>query len=635
MSATRPSAAADAPAGPEIDPPSVAGAGIDFNAARSSLQNACGDCHGGAEPDGGFSLRSIEHEDSLGSAPDDWMRARRRVLDGSMPPEDAETLPLDERLSLVRWIDGAVHRALLASGESAGPPIVRRMTAHEYSNTIRDLLSVHYDAGHALPQDIAGGEGFNNATETLIVAPIHAEKFLDAATAALDYAGRDSAARGLLMPHQPSSDADETAAASANLAKLVERAFRRPVSASELAPFERLFADARADGLAFDLAMFYAFRGVLTSPGFLFLSESAPQTPEAEEPLSDWELASRLSYFLWATMPDQALRDAAGRGELKSAAAVRDQASRMLTVEGRLNDSLKHFVGQWLGTADLGGAKQVDPKRHPWVQDHHVAALREQPVYVVESVIRENRSLLELIDSDWTFLNVELLGLYQIDESEVEAKEAKRVAQHLVRVGLPDKHRYRSGLLGAGGVMVITSYPHRSSPVLRGGWTLDKLLGVELPPPPPNTPKLDDTHGAGADETLRERLVRHRADPACAGCHSRIDPVGFALENFDELGRWRASDESGPIDAAATMPGGTTIDGVAGLKQFLVENKDDFVRCVTEKMLAYALARGLKVSDYATIETITTRLKDNDYRAQELVLGIVESKPFRFKGEPQ
>jgi hypothetical protein len=370
-------------------------------------------------------------------------------------------------------------------------------------------------------------------------------------------------------------------------------------------------------------------RGILISPQFLFLSESAPTEANVTEPLTNHELAARLSYFLWASMPDKELREAADAGKLSDPEELKRQTVRMLTDEGtHLNDSLVHFVGQWLGTADWGRSKAPDPEVHDWVRDHHTSAMRNQPVYMFESMLQKNDSLLDLIDSDWTFLNEELLRVYKIDRKYIEAK---RFAQHLVRVELPEKYEYRGGLLGAGATMGVSAYPRRSSPVLRGAWILDKLLGVELPPPPPDVPKLDESEYVAKAQTLRERLERHRADPACATCHDRIDPIGFALENFDELGRWRERDAGGEIDSVAILADATKLEGLAGLKGYLLENKAQFVRHLTEKMLGYALARGLGPHDQCTVEKIAQRLEANEYRAHELVLGIVASEPFRHK----
>ncbi len=600
-----------------------------FDAARVALGRSCGDCHGDEEGEGGFSLGPLANEDSLRTHYDEWMHLRQRVADGSMPPDYAKPVPIDERLALVHWLDAAAREAICRDGESPGPAMFRRMAAHEYSNTIRDLLGTHFDAGSILPQDAAGGEGFNNAAETLTISPIHAEKYVQAATDALAYAASDSEARDTLIRRRPSESTSESDVAKANLARLVNRAFRRPAADEEIAPYVTLYEEARGDGLDFEQATLYAMRAVLVSPQFLFLSETPPADPAVAEPLTDWELATRLSYFLWASMPDRALRRTADKGRLSDPEELKNQVVRMLGAGTHLNDTLIHFVGQWLGTADWGQAKQVDTEKRDWIRDHHVAAMRNQPVYIFESLLRENGSLLELIDADWTFLNAELLGLYKMDRSKIK----EEMNQHLRRVQLPEEYRYRAGLLGSGGVMAVTAYPRRSSPVLRGVWVLDALQGVELPPPPPDVPQFDESHDAAERQTLRERLEQHRADPACATCHDRIDGIGFALENFDELGRWRDRDAGGPIDPVGELPGGRTIDGLAGLKQYLLENKTQFVRHLTEKMLGYALARGLRPADLATVESIVARLEANDYRAQELVLGIVASTPFRMKGE--
>jgi hypothetical protein len=601
---------------------------LDSDSATRLLAASCGDCHGGPEPEGKFSLDSLADADSLARRHDDWTRLRQRLADGSMPPDDAEPLLLDDRLRLIEWLDAATGEALRREGESAGPPMFRRMAEYEYSNTIRDLLGTHFDAGHDLPQDLAGGEGFNNAAETLTISPIHAEKFLEAATAALDYAAQDVDSRNLLIPHRATESSPSLDAARADILEFANRAYRRPANATDVEPYVRLFQDAEADGLNFEQALFYALRGVLTSPQFLFLSEEAPVNPDVAEPLTDWELATRLSYFLWASMPDRQLREAADAGRLSDPEELRRQSLRMLEEGTHLNDSLVQFVGQWLGTADLGRSKDVDRQRHTWVQDHHVAAMRNQPVYIVESIFRTNASLLELIDADWTFMNEELASAYKLERKKIDGK----FSQHLVRVTLPEEYRARSGLLGCGGVMAVTAYPRRTSPVLRGVWVLDKMLGVKLPPPPPNVPALDDSGDVVQAKTVRERLELHRADPACASCHNRIDPIGFTLENFDELGRWRDHDDGGKIDPTAELPTGQRVEGVAGLKQYLLANKEQFVRHLTQKMLGYALARGLRPSDQATVEMIVERLQAKGYKSQELMLGIVESKPFRFKG---
>jgi hypothetical protein len=597
-----------------------------FAGATQLLHQSCGDCHAGGAEEGEFELEQISGEQSLASQFERWQKVRQRINDRSMPPADSEPLEDTARDALVTWIDRESVAAVCRQGPVAGPPLLRRLARHEYSNTIRDLLDIHFDAGQGLPEDTAGGEGFNNAAETLIISPIHAEKYLQAASDALDYAARDAGARKRLLGARPSDDPQsEEQAARKNLLSLANRAFRRPVEPQELDRYVALFQAARDDELTFDVAVLYAMRGILISPSFLFITESPPARIGEAEPLSDHELAVRLSYFLWASTPDDELRRAADAGELSNPEELKKQTLRMLKARGtHLQDSLEQFVGSWLGTADLGRSKQVDRERHPHIEDPHVAALRNQPIHVLESILQKDESLLSLIDAPWTFLNNELVRVYGLRKDKIK----EDFVQNLKRVELPDEYRHRGGLLGMGGVLAVSSYPGRSSPVLRGAWVLEKMLGVELPPPPPNVPALEDSVEAAEASTLRQRLERHREDASCASCHDRIDPIGFALENFDEIGAWRERDAGGAIDAVAKLPNGEQIEGIAGLKNYLMQQSDTFVRVITRKMLGYALGRSLQPTDLCTVELIVQRLQANDYRGQELVLGIVTSKPF-------
>lgn len=602
---------------------------LSFEGATALLRTACADCHAAGAEEGGLALERVwEAEESLKSEFERWEKIRERVNDRTMPPADSDPLEDHDREALVQWIERAALEQLCGEGAKAGPPLLRRLAKHEYSNSIRDLLNVHFDAGQGLPDETAGGEGFNNAAETLIISPIHAEKYLQAAVDALDYAAHNDEARKRLLAVRPDESKPEDQAARENIAKLAGRAFRRPVAAEEIDRLVSLYDAARQDELPWDEAVLYAMRGILISPSFLFIAESNPQQPNLAVPLSDHEVAVRLSYFLWASTPDAELRRVADEGKLNNEEELKRQTLRMIGKRGtHLLDSMEQFIGSWLGTADLGRAKKVDRERHRWVEDPHVAALRNQPVYAMQSILQENESLLMLLDADWTFLNDELARVYKIKKDQVEGD----FVQQLVRVKLPEQYGYRGGLLGMGGVYVVSSYPGRSSPVLRGAWVLDKMLGVELPPPPPGVPPLDESKAAMEAQTLRQRFEQHRQNKTCASCHDRIDPIGFALENFDELGVWRDRDEGGTIDAVAILPNGNQIDGVEGLKAYLMNHKETFIRNLSRKMLGYALGRSLQSTDLCTVESIVQRLRDNDYHAQELVLGIVTSPPFRQK----
>jgi hypothetical protein len=601
---------------------------IGFAEASEILRASCSDCHAAGAGEGGFSIDEISTRESVDAATDRWMTVRERIVERTMPPADAEPLPAKERERLAEWIDDAVLEAILDRGPQAGPPNLRRLARHEYANTVRDLLEVHFNAGEDLPEDGAGGEGFTNAAETLTISPIHAEKYLAAATRALDYASRDSSARDRLLATRPGEEMSEREAAAKNLKRLAARAYRRPVDDGEVERLVNVYAAARDEGLRFDEAVLYAMRGVLISPHFLFILESPPSAQGRAERLTPHELATRLSYFLWASMPDDELRAAADDGSIVTPEGLREQTIRMLKHDStHLRDSMGQFVGQWLGTADVGAAKRIDTEKHSWWEEPHAAAFRNQPVYVFEEILRDDRSILELIDAEWTYLNRFLLDVYDLDRDEIDGN----LRGNLNRFTLSGGARRRGSLLSMGGVLAVSAYPRRSSPVLRGVWVLEKILGRELPPPPPDVPELEESETAETQMTLRERLQRHRADATCASCHDRIDPIGFTLENFDEVGRWREKDDGGPIDPSATLPDGTQLGGLDGLKTYLLDHRREFARELTRKMLGYALGRALRPSDRCTVETVVGRLEGSGYNSHELILGIVESVPFRMK----
>jgi mono/diheme cytochrome c family protein len=622
---------------------------LEMPAVKALLTTHCADCHGGGADEGGFRIEKLEDVRSLVSDFEDWQIVRRRIHDMEMPPASSEPIPDTDRDALIQWIDQAIRQAACDPSIPRGPAPLRRLTRNEYRNTIRDLLGIHFDASHVLPSEGSGGEGFDNAAEVLLISPLHAEKYLDAAKMALEHAERDERAREHLIagrrdrgrgrrggsrdpaavPEQPGeAEVDDEVRAHRVLLRFAERAYRRPVADEEVAPLVELYKAARQDNATFESACFYAMQGVLISPHFLFRVES-PNESEVPVPLTDHELAVRLSYFLWETMPDEPLRRAADAGELSDPEKLRAQVLRMLG-DSRLLDASLSFTGQWLGTAELGRTIFPDPELYPWIDDPTRAAMRDQPGYVFAEILRTDASLLELIDARWTFLTTELVRLYKIPRKELEGE----IRQHLVRVELPEGSIHGS-LLTMSGVMAVASYPKRTSPVLRGVWVLDNLLGSPPPPPPPDIPALDEAKVESGALSMREQFAAHRANPTCATCHDRLDPIGFALENLDMVGRWRDNDAAGPIDASAQLPDGKKIDGVQGLKQHLLEQRDVFVEQLARKLLGYALGRGLVAADLCALDTIVQRVREADYHAHALVLAIVESEPFRTKPRSQ
>lgn len=400
------------------------------------------------------------------------------------------------------------------------------------------------------------------------------------------------------------------------IARFAERAFRRPVSPDELERVVQIFRLAHDRGESYERAVQVALTTVLASPRFLFLIE--PEEARDDRPLTDFELASRLSYFLWSSMPDEPLFREAREGTLR--ANLRRQVVRMLA-DTRSEAFVKNFSGQWLQLRKLG-AVNPDADLFPGFDGALREAMRGETERYFAHVLRENRSILELLDSDYTFVNGPLARHYGIDG--VAGEEFRRVT-------LAD--RRRGGVLTQASVLTLTSNPNRTSPVKRGQWILQQILGTPPPPPPPDVAKLDESRQAADASSLRERMQAHRANPECASCHKQMDPLGFAMENYDAIGRWRGLDGGFPIDPSGELIGGLKFADAGQLKQVLKSSATKkFARCVVENMLTYGLGRGLDAHDYCTVEEIRGKLARDGYRAHNILFGIVESRAFLNRG---
>ena len=429
--------------------------------------------------------------------------------------------------------------------------------------------------------------------------------------------------RRRLFVCRPADGEAEEPCARRILTRLARRAWRRPVGAADVDPLLDLFALGRADGERFEDGVEMALSGVLVSPSFLF---RAPRPPEDGEPgaayaLSDVDLASRLSFFLWSSIPDERLLDLAERGRLSDPPVLERQVSRMLA-DPKAAALVENFGGQWLHLRNVAGWTP-DPARFPDFDDSLRYAFERETALFLDHLIREDRNVLELIDADYTFLNERLAGFYGI--GGVDGGYFRRV---------PLAGGARGGVLTHGSVLMVTSYPTRTSPVLRGKWVLENLLGAPPPPPPPDVPALAADAGASAGG-LREALERHRADPACAACHAKLDPLGFALENFDAVGAWRTEDGGAPVDASGTLPDGALVDGPAGLRRVLRERRVEFVETLAAKLLTYAIGRGLEWYDRPAVREIRRRTETGDHRFSALVAAVVDSVPFRLRRIPE
>ena len=409
-------------------------------------------------------------------------------------------------------------------------------------------------------------------------------------------------------------------AAEQILRGILRKAYRRPVETADIAPLLTLYDRAAQRGDPFEERIRLALKAVLVEPDFLFKLEKRNEKPGIY-PMGQFEMASRLSYFLWSTMPDEELNTLAAQGRLQNPQVLAAQVDRMLD-DPKSRAFTSTFIGQWLGTQDLGG--RVAPMLTE-IQEFYnppvAADLRAEPILIFERILAENRSLLELLTGDYTYLTERLVKFYQLED---KFKEVHGNTPQLVQ--WPDARR--AGVMTSGAVLAITSHYMQSSPVLRGAWVLDTLLGTPVPPPPPNVPQL----AAGKKNAvhMREKILAHRNDPACSACHKLMDPIGFALENFDWTGRWRDKESDGTaIDATGSLASGEKFDGPAELRQALLSKKSEYLRHLSGKVLGYALGRNLQDGDSCTVQHLVDTLEKDNYRARTLIREIVLSIPFR------
>ena len=429
----------------------------------------------------------------------------------------------------------------------------------------------------------------------------------------------DTPTRRRLFTCTPASEAEERPCAAEIVGTLARRAYRRPVSDDDLDTLLDFFDIGRQGG-SFDAGIGLALERVLADPEFLYRIEQDPvdSPPNAIYAIPDLDLASRLSFFLWSSIPDDELLAAAEDGSLGDPVVLEQQVRRMLA-DPRAAALVDNFAGQWLHFRNLEGV-YPDPLIFPDFDDNLREAFETETNLFINSLIREDRSMLDLLRADYSYVNERLAVHYGIPD--VYGNRFRKVTF---------AEGERAGLLSHGSVMTVTSYPNRTSPVLRGKWVLENLLGAPPPEPPPDVPTLEEENEAGEPLTMRQAMVRHREDPACSVCHAPMDPIGFSLENFDAIGRWRATTAGVPVDASGTLPDGADFDGPTGLRDLLLARPDDFVGTVTEKLMGYALGRAIQYYDAPTVRRIVREAAGDDYRWSSIVLGIVKSTAFQMR----
>lgn len=587
---------------------------------RPRLESYCLSCHG-EKKRGGLDLRPFRDRTDVLASRRVFENVLKQVNGGLMPPEGKPQPTAAERRELVTWLESELFFCDCRRPDP-GHVTVRRLNRVEYNHTIRDLTGLDLHPADDFPPDDTG-YGFDNIGDVLSIPPVLFERYLGAARLVADrlvFTNAANAASPAGVWTQPAGGASADARAALarrQLDAFAFRAFRRPVASAELDRLMSFYRDAAAAGDAFDVAMRHAVVAVLVSPQFLFRGEPAAVHGPGPVALDEFALASRLSYFLWSSMPDDELRSLAVSGRLRR--QLEAQVRRMLR-DPKAQAFVENFAGQWLQLRKLDEV-QPDATEFPAFNPALRASMRRESEKFFERILREDRSVLDFIAADWTFVDAALARHYGLEPVAGEGLQLVKLQ------GSP-----RGGLLGQAAILTLTSNPTRTSPVKRGKWVLENLLGTPPPPPPPNVPLLNESKQARLTGSLRQRMEQHRADPACANCHALMDPIGFGLENYDGVGAWRTRDGEFAIDPAGRLADGTAFAGAVELRQILLTTRrEEFLRCLASKLLTYALGRGLEYYDRCAVEEITRALERNQYRLSAAIVAVVNSVPFQMQ----
>ena len=575
----------------------------------------CSDCHGAKKQKGGMTFHTALKNPGAAAFHRQWKQSATSLKAHEMPPDDAKKTPTEEEArTFIDW----VSKMKYMSPKDPGAFVIRRLNRVEYANTLRDLLGADPEWARSLPEEVVGA-GYLNA-----LSPLLMEQYLTITNDVLSrvLAPEDAPPNALqktLFGEAPSGGADQHEAARNAVRALARKAYRRPPRDSELAVLMSVFDLAMENNRSYFSSLRLVLKALLVSPQFLFITPADEPEPGKEiVPVDDHQLASRLSYLVWATMPDRELSSLADQGRLRNHEVLGSQVKRLLT-DPRSRALFDGFGAQWLGLDKLA-SKAFDAAKFPQMTSEMRAAMYDEARLLFEVIVRENRSLLGFLDADFTFLNGTLASLYGL-ESEVRGPEMRRVS-----LSNPN----RGGILGMPGVLATTSFPDRTSPVNRGVWVLEQVLGEHVPPAPPNVPSLDKQDKRKiANLSLRQRTELHRTNAVCAHCHKTLDPIGFGLENFDAIGRWREVDENGAaIDPQGELPGQKKFSSPSQLKKMIAARADDLSRNLAQKLLAYALCRQLEGYDEVVLDEINNKVSKDGYRIQTLITQIITSYPF-------
>ena len=610
---------------------------------RPLLASKCFRCHNTNSPKGNVNLDNYKEFERVIKDGAFWLKVVDAIKTRSMPPKSEPALSSSEYSKLVDGLNALLEESLQHA--SPGHVVIRRLSHAEYRYTIQDLLQVDFDTRDYFPSDGSGGGGFDNQGGALFFTPLKLERYYDAADSIVSAVYADDVKWRRVVPvdyHQywwerlanwvKSLLFDEykevnspVVAAEKVIVPFATKAYRRFLKADEkeklTSLFERVYSakDSVENPRRFDESIAETFKSVLISPTFLYKVEEEPDMPGPYN-LSNFEVATRLSYFLWSSMPDDELFGLAYAGRLQDTVVLAQQVKRMLA-DPKAKRFAETFSSQWLGVTKLLDSQPLaDPDMFPGFDLPIRAALYRETVEYFYYVLTKSKNMLDLITSDYTFLNKELADFYGIEGVDTDK---------LQRVVLKDS--VRGGVLGMAGVLATTSYPTRTSPVVRGKWVMEQLMGISPPPPPPVVAELTEDKAAHEALGLRKILEAHRSNPECQSCHEKMDPLGLGLENFDAIGRWRESYGKVAIDPSGVMADGRAFRGPYELKMLLLTEKERIARNMSTRMLSYALGRSVLFTDEPALKKLDETLLKYNFNPEPFLVELVKSYPFRMK----
>ena len=610
---------------------------------RPLLAKKCFECHNTGNTKGGVNLDNYKEQGRVIKDGQLWLKVVDQIKTRQMPPKGEPQLSEGEYHHLLDGINSILQSSLRQ--KSPGRIVIRRLGHSEYQYTIFDLVGINFDAKNYFPSDGSGGGGFDNQGRSLFFTPLKLERYYDAASNIVDSVRKNEELwthvvpidynqnwwqrfrnwlKALLFDEYEEVNPPHIAAQRV-IYPFATKAYRRFLKDDEKAKLISLFNQVyeQNDTLnvrdRFDEGIAQTFKAVLVSPNFLYRVEEEPERAGAY-PVSNFELATRLSYFLWSSMPDQELFNLAYLGKLQDTVVLETQVRRMLA-DPRAKRFAENFSTQWLGVTKLVDDQPLlDPIKYPGFDENIREALYQETIEYFYHVLTESKNLLELINSNYTFLTRDLADYYGIEGVS---------GKHFQKVTLADSSR--GGVLGMGSVLVTTSFATRTSPVLRGKWVMEQLLGISPPPPPPVVAELTEDEKIHDELGLRKVLELHRSKPDCQSCHEKMDPLGLGLENFDPAGKWRSTYGRVAIDASGVTSDGQAFSGPAELKQILMTEREKIARNLSSKMLSYALGRSLLFTDEPALRTLDNCLLQNNFNPELFIIELVKSYPFRMK----